>query len=372
MKHVISTTKELNLPADWHLSSGNTIQVTSADMVQIVEAYVNRKFWIWRAPEGTAVKGFEHDVKSPKFNDGHQYRQKMPKNKPDRKQAAWEHTTKIWKTIPRNEVITLRKSTNTMDHLDMLMNNKKDTPLCDIMLLQGDMMNADDTHILSFANEVAGGGILKGGFAQEETLFVTNPACWLFMIFHAEAVKPGESLHVGNSPVCGYMTMNYGNKYGKQHTGPMLIPNFTYKNHRVCISSADATNWKLKGPLAKAASKYEDYKPGLLKVYSAFEPHTGNWIATSHWGAGAFAGDKLICFVIQLIAATVAGVKLRFYGDLSPEMWQVYDSCKNVGDVVTLLKNMGNKMVEHKRISLGLSTKPQPTAGSSTPLWTKR
>lgn len=52
----------------------------------------------------------------------------------------------------------------------------------------------------------------------------------------------------------------------------------------------------------------------LCKAWTGFRSVKGDVVATGHWGCGVFGGDPNIKCLVQVMAASMAGVKqLNFY-----------------------------------------------------------
>ena len=55
------------------------------------------------------------------------------------------------------------------------------------------------------------------------------------------------------------------------------------------------------------------WRRDVNKARLAFEGARGGGVATGHWGCGAFGGDVALKAMLQWVAASEAGVGLRYH-----------------------------------------------------------
>ena len=70
---------------------------------------------------------------------------------------------------------------------------------------------------------------------------------------------------------------------------------------------------------AKQQAKEFYLERELLKTYTGFCGVAGQDVGTGAWGCGAFGGDREVKFVVQVVAASVAGVKSLRYRTVDHE-----------------------------------------------------
>ena len=92
----------------------------------------------------------------------------------------------------------------------------------------------------------------------------------------------------------------------------------------------------------------------MMKAWTGFRSVSGEAVSTGHWGCGAFGGDKNIKSLVQVLAASLAGVKKldfycfddqEFHDDFTEAMNKMKD--KTVGWVWDQIMNFRNNREEH-------------------------
>jgi len=106
--------------------------------------------------------------------------------------------------------------------------------------------------------------------------------------------------------------MTGGRRYGN-HSGYGRAAKFTGP-------FAPSRDWNQRKIVAIDAIAYPSNQLGdvtmnreICKAWTGFNSVSGQRVGTGHWGCGAFGGDQNIKCLVQVIAASLAGVSLDFY-----------------------------------------------------------
>eukprot|EP01126_Amoeba_proteus_P037031 TRINITY_DN3793_c0_g4_i5.p1 TRINITY_DN3793_c0_g4~~TRINITY_DN3793_c0_g4_i5.p1 ORF type:complete len:446 (-),score=94.35 TRINITY_DN3793_c0_g4_i5:283-1620(-) len=161
---------------------------------------------------------------------------------------------------------------------------------------------------VDFANKIIGGGVIGSGCVQEEIRFVINPECIVSRLFTLE-LKPNEALIIkGSERFSSYS----GYSHTFEWTGDYIdnTPRDRLGRIKTNIVAMDALK------VYKSTSQYskKSIRRELEKAYAGFFEEKKNQdqllspLATGNWGCGAFGGCKQLKSLVQLIAATVAGI----------------------------------------------------------------
>lgn len=150
---------------------------------------------------------------------------------------------------------------------------------------------------VDFANKHVGFGTTA---TQEELLLGTSPESCVIVLFN-EVLEAGESLLITGARRFGDYT-GYGRT--ARYTG-QFAPSWDWNERK--ILAIDAISHP-QDQLGDVTMKRE-----LRKAWLGFSSVRGCRISTGHWGCGAFGGDQNIKCLVQLIAASLADVKLDFY-----------------------------------------------------------
>ena len=151
---------------------------------------------------------------------------------------------------------------------------------------------------------------------QEEIRFVINPECLVSILF-CEAMTELESiLIVGAEQFSDYT--GYGMKL--VYAGPHIDANpvDSRKRRSVSIVAIDAIPFRFSGDYSQFEEKA--ILRELNKAYSGFtssvdgdtDADTLTPVATGNWGCGAFGGNKSLKTLIQWMAASRAGRRVRY------------------------------------------------------------
>lgn len=229
-----------------------------------------------------------------------------------------------------------------------------------ILLPMGQVVVTEKTEIeqdkdaiqVDFANKFIGGGVLTGGYVQEEIRFAIEPECIAAMVFF-QAMGDMECITItGTKPYSTYS--GYGQHF--QYHGPIQNIKDKPVSHITCIDATDyrhiSTSIQL-GPFPRALRAHQcgdDFLRDLNKAYIGFQPahysHLGPTcilsedllyplplevphpknahesslresiirpVATGHWGCGAFLGNVDVKAIQQWMAATMAGRVLHYH-----------------------------------------------------------
>lgn len=181
-----------------------------------------------------------------------------------------------------------------------------DVPLVHVnVLVHGRIGDVEEIEI-DFANACVGGG--PGG-TQEELLLGISPEALPIGILNSDPLLDNEAIVI---------------------SGAKKYANYTDFGLDAAYAGSNEQSWDWAGrkiiaidalcfEAGSGENRFEQMQGSLLKrelhkCYVGFLAGKGCGISTGHWGCGAFGGDKEIKAVIQVIAASIAGVKhLNFF-----------------------------------------------------------
>ncbi|BES88115.1 poly(ADP-ribose) glycohydrolase [Nesidiocoris tenuis] len=166
----------------------------------------------------------------------------------------------------------------------------------------GGMMEVD------FANQNVGGGVLGRGSVQEEIRFVLCPELVVARLF-CESLGDTEALIV-----TGCERFNTYEGYGGTFTwsgdyNDSARQRDSYHRLNTIVVAIDA----LHNNRQSDQFKLEAIKRETNKAYAGFSFGQEGAIATGNWGCGAFNGDPLLKFLIQLMAASVCRKPIAYF-----------------------------------------------------------
>ena len=188
---------------------------------------------------------------------------------------------------------------------------------------------------IDFANMYLGGGVLRSGCVQEEIRFLICPECLPGLLF-SEVMDRGECIViVGLERFSNYAGYSSTFRFAGPHDDP------TPCDGRGRVATAFLAIDALIYDDVEQQFNMMDVGRELVKAYCAFsfpsDPlipdsvvqdsrakarfnSSANYevISTGNWGCGAFRGDVQLKFVIQWIAATLAGRPIRYFPFTDP------------------------------------------------------
>eukprot|EP00754_Rhynchopus_humris_P000002 Rhum_TRINITY_DN10001_c0_g2::Rhum_TRINITY_DN10001_c0_g2_i1::g.36368::m.36368/K07759/PARG; poly(ADP-ribose) glycohydrolase len=170
---------------------------------------------------------------------------------------------------------------------------------------------------VDFANKKIGGGVLGRGCVQEEIRFLVSPQLIVTRLV-CEEMGPLEAIKMFGARQYSAYT-GYGETFA--WAGDYADCNRTTADRipEVSITAADAVNFTRRGLSPAMQYQAEFVKREVGKAYVAFRRSAVDGIpvgavATGRWGCGVFGGDTQLKALLQLCAASAAGVPLmRFY-----------------------------------------------------------
>ena len=150
---------------------------------------------------------------------------------------------------------------------------------------------------VDFANKHVGFGTTA---TQEELLLGTSPETCIVVLFN-EILEPNESLLMTGARRFG----DYSG-YGRtaQYTG-VFSPDWDWTQRKIIAIDAISHPDNQLGDVTMMRE--------LRKAWLGFSSVRGERISTGHWGCGAFGGDQNVKCLVQVLAASLAGVSLDFY-----------------------------------------------------------
>lgn len=219
----------------------------------------------------------------------------------------------------------------------------------------GKLEGEDDSIQVDFANRMIGGGVLDGGCVQEEIRFLVSPETFGSLLF-AESLLDHEALMI-----IGTEKYNKYDGYSDTFVFAGNVRDTTQIDHsnvrKSMILAIDATDFS-KVSNSKIQFKIERLLREINKAYIGFKggsKEEGNYkIATGRWGCGVFLGDSQLKFILQWIAASVAGRDMIFYrfeDQNLNDIEKIVKKFKNatVGEVFDNLKSYNTLVFSNKQ-----------------------
>ncbi len=162
-----------------------------------------------------------------------------------------------------------------------------------------------------FANKILGGGVLTHGLVQEEIRFLLCPELIVGRLFCEELADNEVVMIQGAERFSNYVGYGYqGFEWRGDHND---VSQFEGSFRVTTVVAFDAQNYK-------KANVNLQYLPAaftreLNKAYCAFfreQIEDEKTLATGNWGAGVFLGNPHLKYLIQIMAAAVAGRRLLY------------------------------------------------------------
>eukprot|EP01080_Neovahlkampfia_damariscottae_P009838 gene9838-2161_t len=172
-----------------------------------------------------------------------------------------------------------------------------------------------ETHTqIDFSNKFIGGGILGGGCYQEEILFTIRPELIASLLF-CSVMEDDESILIsGSTRFCDYS--GYG-------------INFKYKGDYKRETHLDADIVAIDSLPQSNSYIPKNMLRELNKAFCGFSTCSEKHIITGNWGCGAYANDKQVMSLVQILAASQAKRQMIYhtYGDIkfTEELQSIYE-----------------------------------------------
>ncbi len=166
----------------------------------------------------------------------------------------------------------------------------------------GSMEDINGHFRVNFANKHTGGKVLSTGCCQEEIKFLTNPELFACLIMSdpltdSEVITISGAIRYSNYSGYGYDLRYAGN---------------TKKLIHDRILELDAVQYTPKDRSIQYSKEHMNRE--IHKASIGFAACNSETIITGNWGCGAFHGDPVLKFLIQLYAASINHKKLIFCG----------------------------------------------------------
>eukprot|EP00051_Salpingoeca_urceolata_P002543 m.51101 g.51101 ORF g.51101 m.51101 type:complete len:519 (+) comp12198_c1_seq3:46-1602(+) len=168
---------------------------------------------------------------------------------------------------------------------------------------------------VDFANRYIGGGVLCGGCVQEEIRFAICPLLTVSLVF-CESMLPLESLRLtGAEQFSQYDGYGFGFRFGGAFQDP--TPRNDDGSVLTCLTAIDAIPFYPGSDQFSVKHRTRDLGKALAGFVappgsSECSPKVYPNIATGNWGCGAFGGIKELKSLLQWMAASQAGHRLRY------------------------------------------------------------
>jgi len=157
----------------------------------------------------------------------------------------------------------------------------------------GPMEASSGRGFVDFANADLHIGSIIPSMTQEEVIFSCCPECFVGLLF-CERFRDDEVMLISN-------IRRYSVYTGYLHTFQWAGPHPTQQLQDIVVIDANMENQYSRKMVRR----------DLNKAWKGFTLSPGT-ISTGHWGCGAFGGHKVLKFLQQLCAATVAHVTLDY------------------------------------------------------------
>ena len=188
---------------------------------------------------------------------------------------------------------------------------------------------------VDFANKHVGFGTSA---TQEELLLGTSPESCVVVLFN-EVLEAEESLLITGARRYGDYT-----GYGRvaRYTGP-FSPSWNWTERKILAIDALSHPRDQLGDLTMMRE--------FRKAWLGFSSVRGCRVSTGHWGCGAFGGDQNIKCLVQVIAASLAGVKLDFYCFGDKNFHAAFQSALRVMEGKSV-EWLWNKIVQYRAVKV--------------------
>eukprot|EP00441_Pelagodinium_beii_P015462 CAMPEP_0197661264 /NCGR_PEP_ID=MMETSP1338-20131121/51350_1 /TAXON_ID=43686 ORGANISM="Pelagodinium beii, Strain RCC1491" /NCGR_SAMPLE_ID=MMETSP1338 /ASSEMBLY_ACC=CAM_ASM_000754 /LENGTH=451 /DNA_ID=CAMNT_0043238785 /DNA_START=19 /DNA_END=1374 /DNA_ORIENTATION=- len=202
-----------------------------------------------------------------------------------------------------------------------------------------------------FANMFLGGGVLTGGCVQEEIRFAICPELCVALLVCPCMLDNEAITIVGGEQFSSYQGYAYKLEFAGNHTdeskrdddGTALVAitamdAFDFRGRESSMKTQMAPNMMLR-ELEKAAAAFAPVDKEALEQWPV--------IATGNWGCGVFGGSIQLKAVLQWLAASEGGRRLRYFpfdAPVGPELEDISKAfCKanvTVGQVFAALSTI--------------------------------
>mmetsp|Transcript_66859 Transcript_66859/g.160045 ORF Transcript_66859/g.160045 Transcript_66859/m.160045 type:complete len:495 (+) Transcript_66859:83-1567(+) len=169
-----------------------------------------------------------------------------------------------------------------------------------------------------FANQFLGGGILRGGSVQEEIRFAICPELIAALLVCPRMLDNEAIFIVGAEQFSKYSGYSYGLKYAGPHA-KSNVPRDADGTPLISITAMDALDFRGHSNALHVQMQPQYVMRELEKAAAAFSPADQRqeevWpvIATGNWGCGAFRGFAPLKAVLQWLAASQGGRRMRYF-----------------------------------------------------------
>ncbi|KAI9295902.1 hypothetical protein K502DRAFT_341372 [Neoconidiobolus thromboides FSU 785] len=197
-----------------------------------------------------------------------------------------------------------------------------DLKLPKIELVHDELIEDNNQNLakVNFANCYIGGGVLRKGSVQEEILFLMYPELIVGCLF-TERLKDNEALSVkGVERYNSYKGYSYELEYDGNYKD--LSKSDEYNRLESEIICMDAYHFSEKDYFKQFEANF--ILRELNKAIISFHPslycnlNNSDGIISGKWGCGAFGGDSVLKFIIQIIACSIVqreSIKLTTFHD---------------------------------------------------------
>ncbi|KAM3143006.1 hypothetical protein pb186bvf_004824 [Paramecium bursaria] len=210
-------------------------------------------------------------------------------------------------------------------------------PLKQFKVIKDVMENNQQCILVDFANKYIGGGVLSFGCVQEEIMFIERPEA-LASLFFTERMQIDEAVFIQ-----GAVRFSHHIGYAKDFEYRKL-DNF---NQNQSILAIDAHNFHFQESFQ---FKKEMILREINKAYIGFgnivQEEKQSTILTGKWGCGAFAGEKVLKTLIQILAYSQSNHEgeliFSTFGDVEYEKQfkDYYEICKKYKTVGILCQKI--------------------------------
>jgi poly(ADP-ribose) glycohydrolase len=180
-----------------------------------------------------------------------------------------------------------------------------------------DMSRSQGCLLADFANMFLGGGVLSGGCVQEEIRFSICPELCVAMLI-CPCMLENEAIHIVGAE---QFSMYTGYARGLRYGGPckQQCPTDQDGTPLIAITAMDALDLRFGDTSLSMQMSLDAELRELEKAAVAFAPvsemalKTWPIVATGNWGCGVFGGNTLLKAVLQWLAASEGGLKMRYF-----------------------------------------------------------
>jgi len=234
-----------------------------------------------------------------------------------KRECLFAYFAKVLDEPPPGDITITRHVLSPVPEADRWADDS--TPLTALTLHDdGGIEDARGCLQVDFANRFLGGGVLGGGCVQEEIRFCISPELIVSMLV-CPVMQDHEAVSIDGSQQFSD-TVGYGRTFRFDEPVDVLGPPDT-----VLAIDAIPFGRDIAEQLTESMRLRE-----LNKAYCGFATGRAD-VATGNWGCGVFGGSPPLKALLQWMAASASGRRVRYYGFGDPHLGDLDGAVQRMG-----------------------------------------